>query len=244
MKKFVDNAVAFKFRSAANNEPIMAIFTGLKRYSQNRKLGRMVTVYVVTDSETSPQDAVHNGSDEAICGQCPMRPSLAGGCYVVKWMGPNAVGKSYKAGNIPVLTDVNELIDILIDRDLPIRWGEYGDAAMLPFEFVDAVMKGVKGLKHTSYTHQWNEDYFDPRHLRYSMASIDHRNTVEMLRRRHTGDDVRYYRIIDDKAAITDGEIYCPSKDAAGKIKVKCADCGLCNGANSKTKNITIVKGK
>ena len=221
------NTVAMQFKSELDGEPVVALFTGLQNNSQNPKLGSMVTVYILVDNGKTPQQNASSGADKSICGDCALRNNV---CYVVKIHGPGAVYRGYLNGKSPVVSE-SELIALLIDRNYPIRWGEYGDIAALPFSFIDNVMKSTK-LEHTSYTHQWDHENFSTDHFQYSMGSIDHVKTLSLLQALH-GDDVRYYRM-DKEGELLAGEIRCPN----GTTKVQCRDCLLCQGTTKQAKNI------
>ena len=226
------NTVAMQFKSQLDGESIVALFTGLQKNSKNKKLGPMVTCYILVDNFQTPQENASSGADKSICGDCALRNNL---CYVVKIHGPGAVYRGYLNGKSPLVSE-SELIALLADRNYPIRWGEYGDIAALPFSFIDNVMKSTK-LEHTSYTHQWDSKNFDDRHFKYSMASIDHVKTLPLLQALH-GDDVRYYRMDSDGENLLPGEIRCPNKDKDGNTQVQCRDCLLCQGTSKPAKNI------
>ena len=226
------NTVAMQFKSELDGESIVALFTGLQKNSQNKKLGPMVTCYILVDNKKTPQQNASSGADKSICGDCALRNNI---CYVVKIHGPGAVYRGYLNGKSPVVSE-SELIALLADRNYPIRWGEYGDIAALPFEFVDNVMKKT-GLAHTSYTHQWDNENFDTRHFIYSMASIDHVKTLPLLQALH-GDDVRYYRMDSNGENLLPNEIRCPNKNLDGTTRIQCRDCLLCQGTTKQAKNI------
>ena len=226
------NTVAMQFKSELDGEPVVALFTGLQNNSQNKKLGPMITCYILVDNGLSPQSNASSGADKSICGDCALRNNV---CYVVKIHGPGAVYRGYLNGNSPVVSE-SELIALLIDRNYSIRWGEYGDIAALPFEFVDNVMKSTK-LEHTSYSHQWDNENFDTRHFNYSMASIDHVKTLPLLQALH-GHDVRYYRMDADGENLLPNEIRCPNKNLDGTTRIQCRDCLLCQGTSKPAKNI------
>ena len=242
-------SVAMEFISPVDNTtPIVALFTGFKNDSQNSKLGAMITVYIHLKNGM-PHENTKTGKDVAICGNCPLRPimKIKGGCYVNKGHAPHAVHSSYLKGNIPTLNNTQELITLLINRGYQIRWGEYGDPSMLPFEFINEVMQAVEpyGIGQTSYVHQWQESWFDPSHFKYAMASIDvQKNTLPLLQALH-GDNVRYYRITESKEDLLANEVHCPHKLEDNKtVRVQCKDCGLCGGSKMSAKNITQINIK
>ena len=71
--------VLYQGPSRLNGEPIVAIAT---MRTANVKTGNMVQTWILT-AEVSPEQAVKTGADEAVCGSCPHRHFLNGGCYVV-----------------------------------------------------------------------------------------------------------------------------------------------------------------
>ena len=62
--------------------------------SENKKTGNMIQVYIL-DRSQHPVEAVRNGTDDVICGDCPLRSG--NGCYVTVWQGPLSVWKQYRA---------------------------------------------------------------------------------------------------------------------------------------------------
>ena len=77
------------------------------------------------------------------------------------------------------------------------------------------------------------------------MASVDAENTIEKLHAIHP--DARFYMLVDSYDELPTNTIACPSnknlRNANGKRKVTCADCGLCAGTKRQAKNIAIVEG-
>jgi len=231
-------------KSPVNGQEIMAIVSGLKTASDNDKTGPMAQVDILVADE-HPIEAIKTGADEAVCGACPLRPDRLGKrvCYVNLGFGPASKFRASVRGSYEMITPY-QLGVILAYRNRGVRFGSYGDPAMLPYEVAETILR-VSGVKHTSYTHQWMEPWFDARHLSYSMASVDAVNTVSKLLAIHP--NARYYMLVDSYDALPENTIACPSKsdrrNADDKRQVTCADCGLCAGTTRQAKNIAIVEG-
>lgn len=202
------------------NRDIVAVVT---EKSVNRKIGDMAQLSVMVDS-VSPVLALR-GQDSKICGDCPLRPSKVGGCYVTVARFAQAVWRSVK-GQAVVNTWATTK---------PIRLGAYGDPAMLP---VPLLAKLTKGRKHTGYTHQWRK--VAPTYARYLMASIDKLSGdvgAQITQAKAKG--YRYFRVSDNGRDLRKGEILCPNFTHG----VNCADCLLCDGSRGskdRRKNIVI----
>lgn len=130
---------------------IVVILTGLDGSSSNAKTGGMVQSYIIR-TDRSPNDAVKDGSDRAICGDCPHRMQADGkrSCYVTLAHGPLSVYKAFKRGSYESVTP--ELAAYRIAGRM-LRLGTYGDPGAVPVEVWEALTKLVKGW--TGYTHQW-----------------------------------------------------------------------------------------
>lgn len=249
----MDNSVLiYEGPSPCGHQDIIVIASGLKNGSTNDKTGNMVQIYILLRN-VHPLEAIKQGLDKAICGDCPLRGN---GCYVNVAFAASMLWKTYQKGKIKKIAYTLrhvvdgapwELITLLQKKSIPIRFGAYGDPAMIPYSIVTALLDYLKGnnIGHTSYTHQWMEPWFDERHLEYSMASVDHTNTVEKLRAIHP--NARYYRIAQEgETQLASDEIWCPSDkndrvDGKGSPrKVVCASCRLCSGTSKQAKNIVI----
>jgi hypothetical protein len=130
--------------SPLDGKPIVAIVTYPRSASQaNSKTGVMAQVYILRQ-DIAPLAALKTKDDVSICGFCPMRDPRS--CYVNVGQGPTSVWKTYKAGKYkPVELDAA--------CGLGIRWGAYGDPAMIPEAIVKAV--NARAAFHLGYTHQW-----------------------------------------------------------------------------------------
>tara|TARA_Y100000004_G_scaffold119246_1_gene134002 strand:- start:591 stop:1304 length:714 start_codon:yes stop_codon:yes gene_type:complete len=144
-----------RFLSPIDQQLCVAILT-LK--SGNRKTGNMAQVFILRDN-VNPVVAIDTGDDYSICGDCPHRKNSYGerSCYVnVARQGPNSVWKAYKNGSyLPAFSNLETLESALKGRS--IRWGAYGDPAIIP-PHIFLIVNGF-AKTHTGYTHQWRESF-------------------------------------------------------------------------------------
>lgn len=151
--------------SPFDGSPIVAIAT-LK--SVNRKTGDMVQVWILRQ-DIAPHEALATGADAAVCGDCPLRGDGTGAgraCYVTLVQAPLMVWKAYRAG---VYRRVSRDVLALLFRGLKVRFGAYGDPAMLPISLVATIALASNGW--TGYTHQYR--WVTPEWSRWLMASAD-----------------------------------------------------------------------
>ena len=211
------------WRGTNNGAPIVAIATGLMHKSKNRKTGPMVQTYILRQ-DMRPIEASNTGADEAICGNCLLRPSIATGvkCYVNRgWL--TTMWDSWRNGNIPRISP-SKLRKLLAGRKL--RAGAYGDPAFVPLDVWEQLYANATG---TGYTHQWETVNVAP----IAMASVS--TVADATRAQANG--WRTYRVDSEGVGATEGEIVCPEESRG----IQCADCGLCAGNNRQAKNIVIT---
>lgn len=194
--------------------------------SHNAKTGNMVQLFVLHDS-VAPQIAQRTGQDSAVCGACPFRPALQGGCYVATFQGPLSTWKATrKAPTTPV-----ESIPL---EGRALRLGAYGDVAALPAGLVESLVSAVKG-RVTGYTHG---------HRLLGLQGVAHLRTSCMLSVESESDardawanGWRTFRgVSPDESPISGREIECPTETR----DIQCESCGLCKGASLGAKSITI----
>ena len=178
----------------------------------NKKTGAMVQVYYLR-TDMNPQDAISQGLDQSICGDCPLSWAQAkkgqARCYVLPFQAPSRVFEQWEAGKYPqldALTPQQRQAVITIFNTVPVRLGAYGD----PSSDQDT-LKMLVEHRWAGYTHlnQW---------LMASIDSIDEYREAKQL-------GFRTYRHTRDQAML-DHEIQCPH-DTHG---VECVSCLLCNG--------------
>lgn len=217
---------------------IVAIVTGFKA-SKNRKTGSMLQVWFIP-KWIHPKEAAVSGKASLVCGDCPLQPSKAQPgdpeCYVRPEQAPAAIWHAYKRGSYDKVSS----FDVFNGRT--VRFGAWGDPTKLPLAMVADI--AGRASKWTGYTHQWRNPLFQG-YRDYLMASAD---DVEcQIEASKLG--WRTFRVAPAKGELfrMRDEILCPASKEAGH-KTQCERCGLCNGAQLRTKNIVIVshrnKGK
>ena len=219
------------------DDTIAVIATGFKAASTNAKTGAMVQIYIILRHE-SPMDGIKSGNDIAICGDCVHRAKYTDGvmvpgsrrCYVNLGKGARAVHACYARGGYRRL-EPSEIATKF--TGLLVRFGAYGDPAMMPQWLVVAIAAAAAG--RTGYTHQWQTaTWLRP----FVMASCD--SAADAVRAVAAG--WRYFRVAAFGNTVkTTGEISCPASAEAGK-KTTCDRCRLCSGttANDRRKSIVI----
>jgi hypothetical protein len=233
--------ILYRGPSQLDGKPIVAIVTGLDLNSVNAKTGAMAQVWILRD-DIAPIDAVKQGEDVSICGQCPHRGiseyvsaelgwvNRGRTCYVTLFHAPRNVWASYKRG---VYGDE-------VAQDAParlankkVRLGAYGDPAALPFGVWQAALANAAAF--TGYTHQWRS--CDTRFRTFVMASAD--SAADMAEAQTLG--YRTFRVRTAAEALAPREVICPASQEAGK-KTSCAACLACGGTSAKAKaSIAIV---
>ena len=209
--------VVYEGPSLLDGAPIVMIATD---GSSNRKTGDMIQTWILR-SDVKPMEAVKDGRDASICGDCRHRGELGKGrsCYVTVHQAPNSVYAAYKRGSYGPFPGP----DLFVDRK--IRLGAYGDPAAVPYEVLFNVLGRAAGW--TGYTHAWRRA--DPRLRNLCMASCD--SVAEHLDAASRGWRVFRTRLPDERAAPRlHGEALCPASEEAGH-KLTCETCMACSGA-------------
>jgi uncharacterized SAM-binding protein YcdF (DUF218 family) len=67
--------------SLIDGSAIALILTGFVYPTSNRKTGRLIQSWIL-QQEFVPTSAARNGLDQGICGNCPLKLSQSGSCYV------------------------------------------------------------------------------------------------------------------------------------------------------------------
>ena len=203
---------------------MVAIVTGLKRASANRKTGDMVQVWILPRW----RNPAEKGADHAVCGTCPHSSLRLGDCYVERGKAPAGVWRCYRRGGYARGT-----ADVVAGR--LVRFGAWGDPAMLPGQLVADMAALAAGW--TGYTHAWRTVRVGA--LRgVLMASVD--TLAEQMEAAMAG--WRTFRVADagDTAKRAD-EISCPASAEAGE-RTTCDKCRLCAGTSKRAKSVVIQK--
>lgn len=218
--------IIYEGPSAHDGSPIVAIVTGYGRTpSQNRKTGRMAQLWILR-ADMTPLDAIRTGTDDAICGQCPLRGTVGNdgkrigrACYVNVGQAPQGVYRKYARGGYRRVSPA-DAGRILAGK--AVRLGAYGDPAMLPIGVVLAIIEHAR--LWTGYTHQWRT--IAPEWAGIVMASADSvedRRTARVLGYRSfyvapVGTDIHAER----------GAVECAATRTRNPLQ--CDSCGMCAG--------------
>lgn len=218
--KKLTGVVLWEGKSLLTGDNIAAIAT---LATTNAKTGNMVQTWIIR-TDINPQDASKHSLDDAVCGNCPHRHSLGGGCYVTLFQAPRAVYNAYKKGNYPQYDAVKHA-QFLQGRS--IRLGAYGDPAAVPFDVWAELV--ALGKNHTGYTHQLGHKGFDNRIGSICMISADTENQAKHAQKL----GFKTFRVKTENMENLDNELECLSQTHG----ISCLDCGLCSGENA---NITV----
>jgi len=209
--------------STIDGSPLVAVATGIRRATKNRKTGPMVQTWILR-ADVDPLTAIATGKDRAICGDCPLRAdpkvSLPRRCYVTVAHAPQRVWKSYRRGSYtkkPLWAIMEEV------EYSSLRMGSYGDPGALPKEAWDGA---ELASTRTGYTHLWR-GLQDPWWSRMIMASCeDTRGMIEAARR-----GWRAFLTLPDGAPAPAGTLECLNSTHG----TTCRDCGVCRGTQRAT---------
>lgn len=211
--------IAWRGESAIDGGPIMVAITSLL-YSKNRKTGSIPQIWIVR-SDKGALDAIRDGSDYSICGDCKFCSTKLGDdafrfanrkCYVRGYQLIGVTTHMATAKEIS-LEDAARLLAMHTTRT--VRIGAYGDPAAVPYEVWEKLLSKVKHV--IGYTHQWKT--CDQRFNRLVMASCDTPIEVALSNAKgyrvflveHPGDDLSDMKLLR-----------CPASKEAGR-KLTCA---------------------
>lgn len=143
-----------RLNSPIDGKPCVVILT---LESANRKTGNMAQVWILRE-DVNPVAAIASGDDISVCGNCPHRlnPTTSKRtCYVNPGQAPLSVWRTFKAGGYEEDLTVAQGKKYLSAKR--IRWGAYGDPAVIDPQVFHAINGAAAG--HTGYTHQWREPW-------------------------------------------------------------------------------------
>lgn len=234
-----NGTIVYEGASRIDGKPIVAILTGLLLPSTNPKTGPMAQSYILK-ADSHPLDAIKDGSDSSICGECPLRlmPSGIRRCYV----NPMVLGqiwKSYQKGSYPDFANFLGKHRLLAQYRLQrygLRIGSYGDPAAVPIEVWESLIDIAKPTGAvTGYTAQWKSPHnHGYRHfLMASCMSLEDAKLAWSM-------GWRTYRI-DSFGELQANEIACPGSIEAGK-SIECSSCNICCGSDGKTRSSVVIQ--
>jgi hypothetical protein len=208
--------VAYHGPSRLDGAPIVLIVTFA---SLNTKTGSMAQAWVLR-ADVSPQEAIADGRDRSICGDCVHRSGGAVGrsCYVITWLGPLQVYKQFRANQYPTMTPALAAPYLAGEQ---LRMAAYGDPAAVPLEVWRTLLIHTSGW--TGYTHQWRS--CDQRFSAFLMASVESEHEVDQAQALGW----RTFRTRLATEPVRADEIICPASNEAGHLTT-CESCNLCTG--------------
>lgn len=204
-----------EFQSPIDGRFCVAILTPK---TANRKTGDMMQVWILRQ-DVHPVDAVNLGLDESICGNCQHRKSIYTGhrtCYVNVGQAPASVWWAYHRGiyQPDFLWEDRKYL-----KGRHVRWGAYGDPAIIPPHIVDPINYYAAGW--TGYTHQWMQP-FAQEYKKIFMASVD-----SYLEQKVAMDEGwKTFRVVPK--GIKGIGHQCP--ETVENSSAQCVTCNLCNG--------------
>lgn len=228
--------IAYEGLSRIDGKPVVCIVTGVgttkSEQTSNEKTGPLVQVWYLR-SDISPIAAINDGSDESICGKCPLRGTVEKkedgsttnrmrSCYVEVQNAPRSIYESYRNGNYPPLTD-----DIRWETQ-ETRIGAYGDPACVPFAVNKDLISRGERKKNTGYTHQHGDRRFKPMR-KLVMASVHSKEEAIKLHE----EGWRTFRTMSPGDTLLPNERICPASEEGGK-RLTCDQCLGCSGTGLK----------
>lgn len=241
--------------SVIDGKPIVLVATFK---TDNDKTGNLIQTWILR-KHVHPVEAINNGGDKSICGDCPLRGILElqkksnyksqrtkaksrkhvnreRGCYVAVQNAPRAIWGAYKSGNYPAYDEAEHRRWFKMRG---LRLGSYGDPCAVPFDVWEPILSIAPQMSQPGYTHQWRT--CDQRWRHYIMASthslteLDEANTMGW----------RSYRTRRADQPLAENEIVCPASEEAG-YRDTCETCGACDGCKpgqdaAKRRNIAMI---
>lgn len=200
------------------NQGIILVLSGLNE-SANGKTGALIQSYIISEN-CDPVTAIRNGSNLAVCGDCPQNPALGGGCYVNEGQAPLSLYRGIERGNIPYLP-LSAIAHLLRGRQF--RIGSYGDPAAVPVSVWEQILDATES-NHNGYTHQWRKRQYQALRT-FCMASVE--TAQEAIEAQAMG--WRTFRVRNNSYELLPTEIVCPAS-LEGGYRRQCADCMACDG--------------
>lgn len=221
MSRKPNGVVVARGISPLDGKPYVAVLTFK---SDNSKTGNMCQVFIIRP-DLHPSEAIATGEDYSICGDCPHRrrwdatlERYVRSCYVDVGKSVASVWRAFQRGSYP---DYDPALHARYLRGRRIRWGSYGDPAILSEPVVRDLTAIADG--HTGYTHQWRHDWAQWARG-FFQASCD--SFADYLDASDAG--WRTFAVVPQGATPYSGKL-CPA--TAENSQAQCLTCRLCDGA-------------
>lgn len=133
--------------SEIDGTEVMVVATNVGAPCANSKTGDMVQVWYMP-TEVVPHEAVKTGQDRAVCGDCPLRPSLkekrpgTRPCYVKAWQAPRSIWQSVHRKNLVAHPDLKGGTKAIHECGKDVRLGGWGDPGCIPNHINQAILGG------------------------------------------------------------------------------------------------------
>lgn len=223
--------ILYEGPSLIDGAPIVVIANRIANASTNIKTGAIVQTFIIR-SDISPLEAIKQGLDSSVCGNCLARPSLEGFCYVNVGRSVESVYGAFLRNRYArphIDYDPSILPDVFADSKF--RLGTYGDPAAAPFSIWQAATSKTKS--RYGYTHQWRNR---PEFAALCMASCDtEQDAIDAI-----AQGWRPFRMRLATDPKLKGEVACPASKESG-FKTTCKSCGACGGLSSKAKAPIVI---
>lgn len=218
--------IIYRGPSLIDGAPIVVVATGAGgNASANVKTGPVLQTWILR-ADIEPMQAIRDGADASICGQCPHRSQVPGTlrkrtCYV-NMIGPRGVYRALASYPTVAPADLPAL-----GAGRVVRLGAYGDPAAVPRWVWEGLTRDAAGV--TGYTHQWRLGFAL---ADLCMASCDSEADV----RDATALGYRAFYVTPTPQPRAPGFMVCPASEEAGK-RLTCAECRSCGGTGSKARS-------
>lgn len=230
-----NGVVIYRGASQLDGAPIIAVATGFRLNSSNRKVGKEPIETWILRADMKPYQAILTGADASICGSCSYRGTTDGykvtdrKCYVLVHFAPRSVWSRYHSQPETPLSELTQLF-----RGRGIRLGAYGDPAAVPSRIWQQVTE--QAAFWTGYTHQWRT--CDPVFARWCMASCD--SLADQRAARMLG--YRTFRVTtqDARRERQPDEIVCPASVEMG-YRTTCERCRVCGGTSGRVSYDVVI---
>lgn len=226
-KPFPRNVLFYEGPSLLTGAPILVVATAS---NGNRKIGQMVQLWILPSM--SPIQAVRQGTDDAVCGDCKLRGNRDGtsrSCYVEYWRSVENIHQGLHKAERMSPVEFACLVS-----GLQLRIGAFGDPVAVPMSIWLALLNTAGGW--TAYTHQWRRPEAQA-HRAFVMASVD--SAEEYADAIAMGWRTFRVRASNEDPLLAD-EVMCPASEEGGH-RAQCDTCSLCRGLARPAKSIAIV---
>lgn len=229
--------ILYEGPSQLDGTEIVAIATGSRVTSKNRKTGPMLQTWML-NANVHPHEAIIRRLDTCVCGDCGFKLDDEGNriCYV-KPMPLGQIYNQYRDGRYPITPNYSQ--------GLNARIGSYGDPTAVPIKVWLNLIANVPAA--TGYTRQWQQQQFqDFRH--FCMASCFNDEESQYARAlgwkaytiRPVAQPSKPLNLTEDPSNAQRPslvkEVDCPAAKLPNQIT--CNSCKLCDGQKT---NVSVV---